>query len=72
MGKAIAYVISAVVGILLLRATGLLDGMFSRSNMEERRQFWQETIARDLPAGARQSAVDAQVAPHGIKLELFK
>lgn len=71
MGKAIAYLILAVVGVLLLRSTGLLDGIFDRGNLEERAGFWKETVARDAPAGSTKEAVDALVAKHGITLECF-
>jgi hypothetical protein len=71
VGKAIAYLVLAVVGVLLLRTTGLFDGVFDRGNMEERAGFWNETVARDAPAGTSKETVDALMAKHGIALECF-
>ncbi|MDI9238273.1 hypothetical protein QLQ15_05025 [Lysobacter sp. LF1] len=71
MNKAIAYLVIAVVGVFLLRSTGLLDGMFSRGNLEERGKFWQDTVARETPVGTGKDRVDALVARHGMTLECF-
>jgi len=71
MAKAIAYLILVVFGALLLRSTGLLDGMFDRSNLKEREKFWRETVAHELADGNPRSAVDAFVARHGMSLECF-
>ena len=71
MGKAIAYLIFAAFGALLLKSTGLLDGMFDRGNLQERAKFWDETVARDTPRDSPKSAVDALLARHHMALECF-
>ncbi|MDR6674379.1 hypothetical protein [Xanthomonas sp. 1678] len=63
--------IVVVAGVLLLHATGLLDGMFSRGNLEERDAFWQKTVASEAPIGTAKSAVTALAAHHGVSLECF-
>jgi len=71
VGKAIAYLILVAFGALLLRSTGLLDGMFDRGNLKERDKFWRETVAREVPDGNARSAVVAFVTHHGMSLECF-
>jgi hypothetical protein len=71
MGKAIAYLVLAVFGILLLHSTGMLDGMFSRGNLKDRTKFWEELVAREAPPGTTKNAVDALAARNGISLECF-
>ena len=71
MGKAIAYLIGAVVGFLLLRSTGMIDGIFTRGNVEERDAFWRKTVAAEAPVGTAKSSVEALMARHGVSLECF-
>ncbi|HEY5852248.1 MAG TPA: hypothetical protein VIT62_15990 [Lysobacter sp.] len=71
MGKAIAYLIVVAFCVLVLRSTGLFDGMFSRGNLEERASFWGETVAREAPPGTAKDKVDALVARYGMSLECF-
>ncbi|MGO4223099.1 hypothetical protein AB4Y64_14755 [Lysobacter sp. TAF61] len=71
MGKAIAYLILVVVAVFFVRQTGLLDGMFSRGNLEERARFWEETVARETPNGTSRETVDALAGRHGMSLECF-
>jgi len=71
MGKAIAYLVLVLFGVWMLGFTGLFDGMFKRSNLEERESFWNESVARDLPPGSAKVAVDAILATHGMALECF-
>lgn len=71
MAKAIAYLIGVGFSLLLLRSTGLLDGMFDRSNLREREKFWQETVAREFPDGNPRNALDAFVTRHGLSVECF-
>lgn len=71
MGKAVAYLVLVVVGFLLLRATGLLDGLSGSGNLAERDSFWQQTVAAEAPAGTSRAAVEALAARHGVVLECF-
>ena len=71
MGKAVAYLIVAVIGVLLLRSTGLFDGMFSRGNLEERDASWQKTLATEVLAGISKAAVEALAARHNVPLDCF-
>jgi hypothetical protein len=71
MGKTIAYLIGVFFAVLLLRATGLLDGIFNRGNLDERAKFWEETVTRETPTGTTKGAVDALVAHYGMSLECF-
>jgi hypothetical protein len=71
VGKAIAYLALVAIGVGLLHATGLFDGMFDRGNLEEREAFWKETVAREAPAGTPKATVDALVARHGMSFECF-
>jgi len=71
MGKAIGYLIVLVFGVLVLRSTGLFDGMFQRSNLDEREKFWNETVARETPNGSSKGLVDALAARNGMSLECF-
>ncbi|MCI2261619.1 MULTISPECIES: hypothetical protein [Xanthomonas] len=71
MGKAIAYLVIVLVGVLLLRSTGLFDGMFSRGNLQERDDFWQKTASAEAPVGTAKTAVEALASRHGVVLECF-
>ncbi|MDQ1094746.1 hypothetical protein QE400_004159 [Xanthomonas sacchari] len=71
MGKAIAYLIVVLVGVLLLRSTGLFDGMGNRGNLQERDAFWQKTASAEAPAGTAKAAVEALAARHGVVLDCF-
>jgi len=71
VAKAIVYLIGVAFSLLLLRATGLLDGMFDRGNLREREKFWQETVAKEAPEGTPKSALEVLVARHGMALDCF-
>jgi hypothetical protein len=71
MGKALGYLIVLIFGVFLLRSTGLFDGMFQRSNLEDRARFWEETVARETPNGTSKGVVDALAARNGMSLECF-
>lgn len=71
MGKAIGYLIVVAIGLFLLRSTGLFDGMFSRSNWDERDTFWQKTVTAETPTGSAKSDVEALVKRHGVSLNCF-
>ena len=72
MGKAVAYVIVVVFGLVLWSYSGLFDGMLDRGNLEERAKLWEGTVTREAPKGTSKGAVDAMLAKHGITLECFR
>src|SRR6476659_9151593 len=69
VGKAIVYLVAIAIFILLLRATGLLDGLFSRGNLQERDAFWQQTVGAEVPPGSTQQTVEEIMARSGVSLE---
>lgn len=71
MGKAVAYVVLTIIGVLLLRSTGLLDGMFSRGNLDDRDAFWRATVAAEVSPGTSKADVQALASRHGVVLECF-
>lgn len=71
MARAIAFLIATLCAFLLLRSTGLTDGMFTRGNLPARDAFWHKAVADDAPAGASMAQVMAITRKHQISLECF-